>query len=379
MNSARIVFFITDLDAGGAERALCRLLPGLQSPQKLLVISLKPAGRFAKALQAAGIQVVSPEMHGYLFNPLKLFRCLRQVAAFQAEIFQGWMYHGNLAALLFKLLLISKASLSWAVRQSLTDLKNEKAGTALIIRVSAWLSRYASRIVYNSDKAASQHELLGFVSDRAVVIPNGVDLQEFSFSEAARINLRSQLKIDSQALVLGLAARYHPMKNQAALFSAMASLPPGTAITLLVAGELYSAEVQKELLDQLPESRRAQVHFLGYHENMAEFYSACDLLLLVSAWGESFPNVIAEAMACERPCLAPDLGDLQKIIGDTGFCFTAGKQVELEEILQMCCVLSEHERTQLGRKARLQISSNYSLEKFRSAWQHLFQELRSEH
>ena len=51
---------------------------------------------------------------------------------------------------------------------------------------------------------------------------------------------------------------------------------------------------------------------------MLAAYSAFDVATLSSSFGEGFPNVIGEAMACRRACVVTPSGDSAHVVGDTG-------------------------------------------------------------
>lgn len=54
-------------------------------------------------------------------------------------------------------------------------------------------------------------------------------------------------------------------------------------------------------------------------EQVPFYYSAADVVLLTSH-REGSPNVIKEAMACNRPIVVTPVGDVKKVIGDTAHC-----------------------------------------------------------
>jgi teichuronic acid biosynthesis glycosyltransferase TuaC len=58
------------------------------------------------------------------------------------------------------------------------------------------------------------------------------------------------------------------------------------------------------------------------HERLSDYMNAADVLLLTSTY-EGSPNVIKEAMACNCPIVATDVGDIKWVIGDTAGCFLA--------------------------------------------------------
>ncbi|MBK7380894.1 MAG: glycosyltransferase [Ignavibacteriales bacterium] len=55
-------------------------------------------------------------------------------------------------------------------------------------------------------------------------------------------------------------------------------------------------------------------------EEVSLLLNACNLMLLTS-FSEGSPQIIKEAMACNCPIVATDVGDIKEIIGDTEGCF----------------------------------------------------------
>jgi len=67
---------------------------------------------------------------------------------------------------------------------------------------------------------------------------------------------------------------------------------------------------------------RDNVHLLGRRNDIKEILAISNLLALTS-YQEGFPNVILEAMASKVPCLGTNVGEINYIIGNSGYIIIA--------------------------------------------------------
>jgi glycosyltransferase involved in cell wall biosynthesis len=105
-----------------------------------------------------------------------------------------------------------------------------------------------------------------------------------------------------------------------------------------------------------------RVIWAGVQSNMAALYSALDIVVSSSGFGEGFSNSIAEAMACERPCVVTDVGDSARIVGDAGFVVRAGDEAALAEAVVRCAgIVGTEEGSALGARARARIEANFDV------------------
>lgn len=152
---------------------------------------------------------------------------------------------------------------------------------------------FFSRYRWNTVIVKSQRLKETIRSSTAYVIPNGVDLDRFicvSKSDARKvINYPSD-----KYIVVFIASRYRSEKNY---------------------------QLAKEAISLINNDQIELRDVCNYSNELVPYYlNAADVLLLTSKW-EGSPNVIKEAMACNCPIVATDVGDIKWIVGETEGCY----------------------------------------------------------
>jgi glycosyltransferase involved in cell wall biosynthesis len=365
----KIAHIITDLDTGGAEIMLYKLLASLHDEAlNSSVISLMGRGKVTERIEALGVKVETLDLGQGERPSWKTIKKLRQfVRAFNPDIVQGWMYHGNIAATVAVFLfdpMCRKVKLFWNVRQTLYDINSEKIQTRWLIMLGRWLSFFPHSIVYNSSLSAEQHCNVGYSVKKTKLIPNGFDLQKFRPDKNRRQQFREELRVAESVLLVGHISRLHPMKDHATLLRAIERVADGLSdiggkqeVLFLLIGHGVTSEL----------SKNPAIRFLGERVDVPRIMSALDIVVSSSAWGEGFPNVIGEAMASEVPCVVTDVGDSAYIVGKYGrVCSVGDDQCIASSLLQL--IENKQERKTVGKQARKRIKENYSMDKIKKEY-----------
>ena len=149
----KVLYVITHLWVGGAEATLTRLVTAEpRIADEITVVALRPRGPHADRLRASGVTVVELNFGSLLGIPAGLYRLARLIARTRPDIVQGWMYHGDLAALIGLALSGRRGStrLAWAIRGSDIDFSRYSLQLRLAVKACALLSRLPDLITANS-------------------------------------------------------------------------------------------------------------------------------------------------------------------------------------------------------------------------------------
>lgn len=372
----KIAFVSTGLSVGGAETMLLKLVTRLDRTRfEPIVISLTDIGAIGELMVKSGIRVVSLGIAAGSISIRGLLGLRKLLKIERPNLLQGWMYHGNLAAQLAAALLPDKIPVLWSIRGAHTDLSAEKLISAATIWLGARFSRHPITVINNSHVSVKQHEReLGYSISNAKVIPNGFDTQVFRPDDEARRAFRASIGVDGEALLVGLIARYHPVKDHATFLRAASAVRAKFPnVNFLLVGKDVS-ESNVELMRWVNQAGVGSVtYLLGIRDDLPQINAALDVACL-SSQSEGFPNVLGEAMSCAIPCVSTEVGDSAWIIGNTGLVVPSRRPDCLASAISKLLTMEPEHRRNLGKLARSRIIEQFSLEAAVTQYEAVYEE-----
>jgi glycosyltransferase involved in cell wall biosynthesis len=344
------IHVITGLHGGGAERLLTAIALGSRAAaQKILVVSLIRGGEFRPSLEAAGIPVRDLGMRRRVPSLAGLLRLVVLLRAHRPTVVQGWMYHANLLACIGLMLSgrWSRTTLYWGIY--CTEASAERHWT---LRLALWLnmrlSGLTAGIFYNALSARDYHRAIGFHEPRSLIIRNGVDTGLFRLDPELRSQIRRELAVADDAVVVVSAARVDAMKDWHTL---MAAVRPLDNLVTLAVGK------GTETLPDQPGFIR-----LGWRYDLHRIFSAADIFVLASAFGEGRSLAMTEAMACGLPVVTTDVGDHALLSAGAGVTVPPRNAVALADAIRRLAA-DPLLRRRWGEAGRARVIEDHTLER----------------
>ena len=292
----RIVFVITELDPGGAERALVEIATRLATGgDQVAVICLGPEAELCDPLRAAGLDVTC--LGWRQASDLRRIGKLRKaIRLHRPHVVASLLVHANIATA--AALLGTKLPHVMGHRVAERGIPWHVTATRAMTRL-----RRTTHIAVSSDVA--DFLVTSRIAKRADVriVHNGVDIERFR-TAAPDASVWSEGTI--RLLAIG---RLEPQKNFGELVAAVNQLrETGRKVELCVAGEGSERP-------QLERSASEGVRLLGRVEDPAPLLAAADLFVLSSLW-EGLPNVLLEAAAAGCPVMTTAVDGVCDVLPD---------------------------------------------------------------
>lgn len=376
----KIVHLITGLGMGGAEKQLFQLVTYSDPLRfKHIIISMMDKGVLGDKMIEKGITVHTLNMVRGRVSIMGFLRLIKILKKERPQILQTWLYHADLLGLLVgKIFNIPK--IVWNIRCSNMDTQHYAWLTSLVIKLCAVCSRFPNKLVVNSNAGKEAHERLGYDANKWINIPNGFMTEHLRPDPTMRNLLRKELNLSEEDILIGMIARFDPMKDHISFLRAAKKLSSSDSNDnhkihfILIGTNVDNHNVQ--LISEIKKlGLQDSVHLLGKKDNVVEYLNALDIKVLSSAYGEGFPNVLGEAMACGVPCVATDVGDSAIIIGETGKIVPPNDSNQLAVAITELLKLGKEKRQALGVLARERIVQRYHIQTLINQYDSLYQSL----
>jgi glycosyltransferase involved in cell wall biosynthesis len=239
------------------------------------------------------------------------------------------------------------------------------------ISISTWCEklcyRSAFRIVVVTHGIYDKLVQRGISSQKLLLIPNGANVELFTFHEAARQSVRKELGLEDKFVAI-YAGIYGVAQGLEVVLEAANLLKQSSDIHILMVGdgpkkaELFQLGAQLKLsnLTFLPEQPR---------EKIPDYLSAADVALIplrkIEIFKGALPSKIFDAWACERPVLINIDGESRELVERIkGGIYIPPEDSRLmaETIIKMKSIPGEiHDMGMNGRKFTIQNHSRQAL------------------
>ncbi len=354
----KIVKVITGLGLGGAETQLCLLSERMcEKGNDITIISL--VGESVISPINRDIRLVELRMQKSIFGFIRsLIKLVSLFYEMKPDIIHAHMFHANIMARLASFLTLNCSRLICTAHS-----KNEGGRIRMFVYR---LTDFMCSKTTNVSKEALDNfiALKAFKASKSEVVYNGLDFNRFIFSNDSRNKIRNEFSIPGDTKLILCVGRLTEAKDYPNLLNAIKCLSDTNVILLIVGGGELRAELERLVLDL---GLSHQVIFAGIRNDVKDFYSASDLVVLSSRW-EGFGLVLAEAMGAKSPVVSTNSGGVSEVIGCKDFLVPINDYQALATKISSVLSLSESEKENIVERNRKHVIDNFSIDQVVDKW-----------
>lgn len=356
----KILFVITGLTIGGAERQVCNLADKfyeLGYQVKIVVLNdnivIRPTYK--------KIDIISLRMNktivGFISAIIKIRKVIKD---FNPDVIHSHMIHANIFSRVSRLF-VRVPKLICTAHSS-----NEGGKISILAyRLTDKLSDITTNVsadavdIYIKNKSAPKNKI--------ITVSNGLNIDNFYYSDNNRAKKREVLGIGNDCYLYLAVGRLCDAKDYPNLLYALSllSLKTDKKFFLAIIGEGDERNEIEKLILTL--NLTEYVSLLGLQEDVEQWLSAADCYVL-SSYYEGFGLAVAEAMLTERLVIATDCGGVKDVINGNGLLVPVSNSKLLADVMYKALNIPKKERDIIGKGARMSIIDNYSLSIVADKW-----------
>ena len=369
-----IALFVPTLGIGGGERQTIALARGLDKRRWRVLLIQAGSEPTEYTVDLDGMPRIMLGGGSFVQVVRKLMRCL---TLNRVMILQAFLLPAQAAALAARAL-CWRGRLVVSVRDALPVFRSDSLPAMFAGNVVFGCSWWVDHYLFNSERAIRTKRWM-IPERKRTAIHNGIDTERFRPDPDCHVRLRALIRASGTSRIVGMVANLSDYKDYPNFVeAARLVVRRHTDVHFVAIGDdrLPGNDAIRSQVDQA--GLRGRVHLLGVRTDVEHLVPGFELYCL-SSKTESFPNALAEAMACEVPPVATDAGDAAEIVGETGLVVPSQSPRRLAQGLLEALAWSPAERVVRGEAARARIVSHFSFARMLQRHEELYLRLLRNH
>jgi glycosyltransferase involved in cell wall biosynthesis len=363
----RVIHIINSLGgSGGAENGLVREITRFDPGVDQLVIRLFGRADLDPILTEHGIQVEGLGLDGSRATwnwPVAATQTRAWIRRFEADVVHTSLFTANIVGQLAGRSTNTPIVSTFTQSGDVSLIRSHQPSASTISAgVQRSIARWSARsplVTFRSlthDAMATNLKLLGVPSDRATVIPRGVEATAPSPSQS----IRSELGIGPGTLMVCNIGRQAAQKGHRHLIAAFEQLARTLQdVHLVVIGREGDATASTRA--QVAASPvQDRIHFLGYRPDARAILSASNVFVFSSLM-EGLGTAVLEAMAADIPVVSFDIPPVREVTdhGRVAYLVPVGDADQLAETIRKVLV---GDLPNTAEAARTHVTDNYDIQ-----------------
>lgn len=369
MKAKRVLVIYGSADLYGASKNLIRSLEGFRRLGWSSLTVLPHDGPLHQLIQSEGFEVMLLE-HGVLrrqnLNPFGLLRLLGQlIRAFFALSKKvkkeniELIYTNSNANIIGGLLRLGhKIPHIWHIHEIIEHPRWFKTTLETYIKLTEDQVLCVSEAVRSNFGKVAPHKLK--------LLYNGIDVRLF---EEAHYDLKAELGIPSDRILIGMIARVNLWKGQSYFLEIASRLKTNYPnLHFVLVGDAFTG--YEYLYDEIKNHIQRldlvdAVTDLGFRKDIPQLLSGMDIFVLPSILPDPLPTTVLEAMAAGKPVIATNHGGAKEMVvdGETGFLIPWDQPEAAVPTFEQL-INSPKLREEMGSKGLARVKANFNQEKY---------------
>lgn len=378
MQKANLLFVITKLELGGAQKQLLSLVELLDKKRfGIFLFTCRKGYLLEEAKAIKGVTVKESLFLERPINPINDFLALIEIFCFIKKNNITIIHtHSSKAGLLGRL--AGKFAGVDFMLHTVHGWSFNNYQSSLSRMFFVWMERIAARfshkliVVSDYDRKKGLENSIG-EEDKYSLIRYGIDFSQF---RSKRKDIKKTLGIDASDPVVGTVSCLKPQKSPLdfikLVFLVTQKMPD---VRFVIAGDGILRKESERLINSF--GLQDKLFLLGWRRDIPDILGSLDAFVLTSKW-EGLPISVLEAMAAEKPVIATNTGGIAEIVedGKNGFLVECVNMKDMSEKL-IALLKDVNLRKTIGRNALGSLGPCFTLAEMVKSTQSLYENLLS--